>query len=263
MTELMNIKIIKKDNRLEDFDAKKIINAVSKSAERVLIDLKEQDFDILVKDIVDIIKSKNISKINITQMHNIVETALEKNFKDVAKSYKDYRNYKKDFVLMLDNVYKKSQSIMYFGDKENSNLDSSLVSTKRSLIFNELNKELYKKFFLNKKESLTDMWSATLQCYIKLSTLKYKLRVFCFKYFLDTFGKLFYNQTFFLGCCLLFIQDFLFYLHLLNWSQFLFISSSNYPIYVLVWPSLEWRIRLAIINFKVELFCSYSHHLKL
>lgn len=152
MTELMNIKIIKKDNRLEDFDAKKIINAVSKSAERVLIDLKEQDFDILVKDIVDIIKSKNISKINITQMHNIVETALEKNFKDVAKSYKDYRNYKKDFVLMLDNVYKKSQSIMYFGDKENSNLDSSLVSTKRSLIFNELNKELYKKFFLNKKE---------------------------------------------------------------------------------------------------------------
>ncbi|WPL37687.1 hypothetical protein [Malacoplasma iowae] len=28
--------------------------------------------------------------------------------------------------------------------------------------------------------SLTDMWSATLQCYIKLSTLKYKLRVFLF-----------------------------------------------------------------------------------
>ena len=39
-------------------------------------------------------------------------------------------------------VYKKSQSIMYIGDKENSNTDSALVSTKRSLIFNELNKEL-------------------------------------------------------------------------------------------------------------------------
>ena len=49
---------------------------------------------------------------------------------------------------MLDEVYKKSQSTAYIGDKENSNTDSALVSTKRSLIFNELNKELYKKFFL-------------------------------------------------------------------------------------------------------------------
>ncbi len=47
---------------------------------------------------------------------------------------------------MLDDVYKKSQSIMYIGDKENSNTDSALVSTKRSLIFNELNKSLYQKF---------------------------------------------------------------------------------------------------------------------
>ena len=53
---------------------------------------------------------------------------------------------------MLDEVYKKSQSIMYIGDKENSNTDSALVSTKRSLIFNELNKELYKKFFMTTEE---------------------------------------------------------------------------------------------------------------
>lgn len=30
---------------------------------------------------------------------------------------------------MLDEVYKKSQSIMYIGDNENSNTDSALVST--------------------------------------------------------------------------------------------------------------------------------------
>ena len=41
---------------------------------------------------------------------------------------------------------------MYIGDKENANADSTLVSTKRSLIFNELNKELYKKFFLTVDE---------------------------------------------------------------------------------------------------------------
>lgn len=41
---------------------------------------------------------------------------------------------------------------MYIGDKENSNTDSALVSTKRSLVFNQLNKELYKKFFLTTEE---------------------------------------------------------------------------------------------------------------
>lgn len=85
-------------------------------------------------------------------MHNVVEGALDAINPKVAKSYRDYRNYKQDFVAMLDEVYKKSQSIMYIGDKENSNTDSALVSTKRSLIFNELNKELYKKFFLTTEE---------------------------------------------------------------------------------------------------------------
>jgi ribonucleoside-triphosphate reductase len=41
---------------------------------------------------------------------------------------------------------------MYIGDKENANTDSALVSTKRSLIFNEFNRELYKKFFLTTEE---------------------------------------------------------------------------------------------------------------
>lgn len=41
---------------------------------------------------------------------------------------------------------------MYVGDKENANTDSALVSTKRSLIFNQLNKELYQKFFMTTEE---------------------------------------------------------------------------------------------------------------
>lgn len=41
---------------------------------------------------------------------------------------------------------------MYIGDKENANTDSALVSTKRSLIFNQFNKELYQKFFMTTEE---------------------------------------------------------------------------------------------------------------
>ena len=70
----------------------------------------------------------------------------------VAKSYRDYRNYKLDFIHMMDEVYTKSQSIRYIGDKSNANTDSALVATKRSLIFNELNKELYRKFFMTRDE---------------------------------------------------------------------------------------------------------------
>lgn len=92
------------------------------------------------------------SKIHISEMHNIVESALDMVNPIVAKSYRDYRNYKQDFVHMLDEVYQKSQAIMYIGDKENSNSDSALVSTKRSLIFNQLNKELYQKFFMTVEE---------------------------------------------------------------------------------------------------------------
>ena len=50
--------------------------------------------------------------IPIAQMHNIVEGALDKVNPLVAKSYRDYRNYKQDFVRMLDDVYKKSQAIL-------------------------------------------------------------------------------------------------------------------------------------------------------
>ena len=95
-------------------------------------------------------EAKNIGKseLLIQDMHNIVEHALEEVNRRVCESYRNYRNYKQDFVRMLDKVYQESQKIMYIGDKENSNSDSALVSTKRSLIFNQLNKELYKKFFL-------------------------------------------------------------------------------------------------------------------
>ena len=50
-----------------------------------------------------------MTEVQIWQMHNIVEAALEAVRPEVAKSYRDYRNYKQDFVQMLDEVYKKSQ----------------------------------------------------------------------------------------------------------------------------------------------------------
>ena len=152
MMDVNEVKIIKKDGTLQKFNPEKIKVAVMKSASRVLVKFNNDDLNKIINTVLNTIENNNLKEINIAKMHNIVEGALEETFPVVAKSYRDYRNYKQDFVHMLDEVYSKSQSIMYIGDKENSNTDSALVSTKRSLIYNQLNKELYKKFFLNVEE---------------------------------------------------------------------------------------------------------------
>ena len=129
-----------------------LFRSVNKSAFRALVRFSEEDIQFICDFVNKKVAAMNKDFISISEMHNVVEYALESLNPAVAKSYKDYRNYKQDFVHMLDEVYKKSQAIMYIGDKENSNSDSALVSTKRSLIFNQLNKELYQKFFLTKEE---------------------------------------------------------------------------------------------------------------
>ena len=146
------VKVIKKDGSLEDFNVQKVIDAVGKSAYRALTKFTEEEKRRICQTVIDRVNEMGEEKIPIQIMHNIVESALEDVKPIVAKSYRDYRNYKQDFVRMMDDVYKKSQSIMYVGDKENANTDSALVSTKRSLIFNQFNKELYQKFFMTTEE---------------------------------------------------------------------------------------------------------------
>lgn len=149
--------IIKKDGTIEEFNPDKIKRAINKSAQRVMIDLSEEEKEIVS----DYVKSKLDVENNLTgkdtfdikYIHSMVETALENcNLPKVAKSYRDYRNYKQDFVHIMDEVFKASQHIRFIGDKENSNTDSTLVATKRCLVFNELNKRLYRKFFMTKDE---------------------------------------------------------------------------------------------------------------
>jgi len=149
---LKDVKVIKKDGTIEPYDVQKVIKAVKKSAARMLVDFSDKELETLCDYVNQRVLETGKKEIEIFKMHCIVENALENINPQVAKSYRNYRDYKIDFVKMLDKVYQESQRIMYIGDKENSNSDSALVSTKRSLIFNELNRELYKKFFLTVPE---------------------------------------------------------------------------------------------------------------
>lgn len=149
---LDSVKIIKKDGTKEDYNIQKVVSAVKKSAARMLVEFSEKELQDICEYVNRSVLETKKSEIEIFKMHCIVENALENVNPKVAKSYRNYRDYKIDFVTMLDKVFQESQRIMYLGDKENSNADSTLVSTKRSLVFNELNKELYKKFFLTVPE---------------------------------------------------------------------------------------------------------------
>ena len=122
------MKIKKKDGTIEEYNEQKIINAVNKAAERAMIQLSEDDYQKICNGVWEEIVQLNLEECEIYQMHNIVETVLEELFPEVAKRYREYRNYKKDFIHMMDKVYKSSQSIRYIGDKSNANTDSSLVA---------------------------------------------------------------------------------------------------------------------------------------
>ena len=103
------MKVVKKDNTKEPFNVQKVVIAVNKSAFRALVKFTDEEIDFICRFVQDEARKMGKEEIEISEMHNIVEGALERVNPKVAKSYRDYRNYKQDFVQMLDEVYKKSQ----------------------------------------------------------------------------------------------------------------------------------------------------------
>lgn len=154
------MKVIKKDGTLEEYSEQKIINAINKSAQRENYSFTQNEYSIICNRVLNEIDEENFEndEVPVGFIHNIVEKTLLDLFPKVGYQYQQYRNYKLDFVHMMDTVYEKSQSIRYIGDKSNANTDSALVATKRSLIYNELSSELYKKFFLtlDEKQAMKD-----------------------------------------------------------------------------------------------------------
>ena len=144
------IQVIKKKGTIEEFDAEKIKSAIQKSANRVMVKLSEEQKEEVCKDVLSHIADG--SAVPILTMHNLVETALDKVDPKVAKSYREYRDNKASFARMLDKVYNKKLGLNFIGDRSNANADSAIITTQRAIVYNELNSELYKKFFLTEEE---------------------------------------------------------------------------------------------------------------
>lgn len=145
------IKILKKNGSEESFNGEKIKRAIRKSATRVCAILSEKEENKVVNTVKNQLKF-NETAVPVDTIHNMVEHALDDVNPDVAKSYREYRDNKSQFAAMLDRVYSKKLSLNFVGDRSNANSDSALITTQKAIVYNELNSELYKKFFLTTKE---------------------------------------------------------------------------------------------------------------
>ena len=144
------VQIRKKTGLVQLFEANKIIEAVKKSADRVNIEMTSVKNKKLIDIILEKIKDKEV--VDVAELHKFVELALDEVDQGVAKSYREYRNYKLQFVKMLDEVYRKKLSLNNTQDASNANADSALVTTQKAITYNELNSELYRRFFLTDEE---------------------------------------------------------------------------------------------------------------
>lgn len=145
------IYIQKKNGITEKFDGEKIKRAIRKSAERVCITLTEKEENKIVNTVKKQLQYNEVP-VPVSTIHNMVECALDGVNSTVAKSYREYRDNKSTFASMLDKVYNKKLSLSFIGDRSNANADSALVTTQKAIVYNELNSELYKKFFLTNEE---------------------------------------------------------------------------------------------------------------
>lgn len=145
------MKIIKKDGTVEGWNGEKIKEAVYKAAARVNQYVEPDVLNRLVEKvhsclIIDRdVPTKDLHK---EVIHYLKYFGLT----DVANSYQEYRDYKNTYAKSFEKVKDEADTVLLLGDRENANFDSSLISTKGSLIKGYLTKELYKQFYLSNKE---------------------------------------------------------------------------------------------------------------
>lgn len=146
------INVIKKNGEHQKFNGDKIRKAIRKSAARVCVTLTDKEEKSVVDEVRNQLRYQE-TDISVETIHNMVEVALDHINPNVAKSYREYRDNRRAFGEMLDRVYSKKLSLNFVGDRSNANADSALVTTQKAIVYNELNSELYKKFFLTQKEA--------------------------------------------------------------------------------------------------------------
>lgn len=146
----MEINVIKKDGTSEDWCFDKIKVAIDKATKRANAKYPEWRLWQIEGYIEGILFKK--TEVTAEALHGYVIDALNRYLPEVGKAYQEYRDYKNTYAKAFESVKSEADTVLLLGDRENANFDSSLISTKGSLIKGYLTKELYKQFYLSKEE---------------------------------------------------------------------------------------------------------------
>lgn len=143
--------VTKKDNTQEPWDTNKIKVAIRKASERCRCPITDFSIERVILGVLSEIKDKD--SVSVSELHSLVIHYLAfENFPEISKAYQEYRDYKNTYAKSFEKVKDEADTVLLLGDRENANFDSSLVSTKGSLIKGYLTKELYRQFYLSKEE---------------------------------------------------------------------------------------------------------------
>ncbi|MCB5956388.1 anaerobic ribonucleoside-triphosphate reductase [Enterococcus sp. CWB-B31] len=140
VSSLRNMKIIKRDGRLVDFDDQKIYDALIKAEQKIngaLAPLSYERIQEIVEHVDREIAERFTSNVKIYEIQNIVEhILLEKNEYELAEEYINYRTRRDferskatDINFTIGKLLNKDQTVV----NENANKDSDVFNTQRDL----------------------------------------------------------------------------------------------------------------------------------
>ena len=150
------MKVIKRDNRIKDFDFGRIWNAVHQAYEEVYdnMDMSVEIGNVL-SDLTDMFKNiAAIDSITVEEIQDIVIKCISKYNPYVAERYSDYRefrtiqrNSKLELINEIEGIVDNTNKEVL---NENSNKQSYLASTQRDLIAGEVSKYISKTSMIPK-----------------------------------------------------------------------------------------------------------------
>ena len=152
-------KIIKRNGQVEDFNANKIKNAVSKAYKEVYPDMPEDCVNEWGKFIADKVINnhyahQNDTTIDIEDIQNNIEKCLMGIDKDVAKAYITYR-YKRALVRQSNTTDKSIKELIDgtndYWNNENSNKNPAVVTVQRDYLAGITSTDITNRFLLPKE----------------------------------------------------------------------------------------------------------------
>ena len=144
------MQITKKDG-IEEWDNSQIIEAILLAADRVNFPMQKTVCNQIAESCKK--EASNLPDITTAKLHPIIINQLKKfGYNQVADAYQSYRDFKVSQHIQQEKLAQEIDKILNLGDRENANFDSSLISTKGSLIKGAYTKELYQQNYLSKNE---------------------------------------------------------------------------------------------------------------